>query len=231
MTTRTYVWRWALALLLGLATVARADDDTATTQPLVRDVWYAYEEGGQRYGFEHVTVEKREDGNFAYRIESRLLVDFLGQRQEMTQSGTFIVTPALEPVSLQQEGKQQSGAVRTTGHVEGGNLVLVYEREGLRRERRIDLSRSQTEKPLFLPCLDDWLRANASATERLRRPIIDDASLELNDGEFSRKDAGGSGSLWEVDLGAGAGRGTIVLGADGIRTETTFRVPKLYLRR
>jgi hypothetical protein len=236
MTTCKYALQWAVALLLGLATCVCADDDTATTpprrqgemaQPLVRDVWYAYEDGDLRYGFEHVTVEKREDGNFAYRLESKLLLDLSGQRQELTQNSTFIVTPALEPVSLEEEGKQQSGATRTTGHVEGSELVVVYQREGLRRERRIDLSR----KPLLAACLDDWLRSNGSAAEPLRRQIVDDSSLELNDGIFSRKDAEGAGSVWDVDLGPGGGRSTIVLGPDGVRTEATFQFSKMHLRR
>ena len=234
MTTRKYVRQAALAVLLGWATFACADDDTAaasprqqgeTAQPRVRDAWYAYEEGGQRYGFEHVTVEKRDDGNFAYRLQSRLLLDLLGQRQEVTQSGTFIVTPALEPVSLQQEAKQQSGATRMTGHVEGGELILVYEREGLRRERRIDLS----QKPLFLACLDDWLRGNASATERLHRQFINDSSLEVYEGVFARQGAGSNDSVWDVDFGSV--RGTIVLGPDGICTEASYHVPKMHLRR
>ena len=159
-----YIWRAALSLVLGLTTITHADDKTAPAisrdpknqppnqgEPRVRDVWYAYEADGQRFGFEHIIVERRDDGNFAYRVDNRLLVDFLGQRQEITQTGTFIVTPALEPVSLKQEAKRASGATRTTGRVEGSDFILVYERAGLRRKARIKLA----DEPMFLPCLDD----------------------------------------------------------------------------
>jgi len=60
--------------------------------PRPRDVWYVYVAGDQRWGYEHVTVRRQEDGTFSYEVETRMLLDLLGQQQEMTEKGKYIVT-------------------------------------------------------------------------------------------------------------------------------------------
>src|SRR5208283_1855099 len=95
-----------------------------------RDVWCAYLAGDQRYGYEHVVVRRNDDGTFCYEVETRLLMDVLGQRQEMTEMTKAVVTADYATVSLDVQSKTLAGPSRLQGKVEKGQFVVIRDREG-----------------------------------------------------------------------------------------------------
>ena len=197
-------------------------------QPIPRDVWLAYVLGDQKYGYEHLTVTKRDDGKYAYKIESKLQLNFLGQQQEITQSGTYIVTANLEPVSVDLEGSQLSGKTHTSGHVEGNELVMTFLHDDLQRQQKINLA----DQPIFLVCLDDFLVCHMETAANLQPRIIDTTALDTELAKCELIEKSDTGSKWNLNLGSeNYGQATITLDATGVRSSADFRVPKLSLRR
>lgn len=198
----------------------------AADGPQPRETWHAYVTEDQRYGYEHISVERQDDGNIAYRLERRLLVDLLGQKQEISEKGTYVVRPDYSPVSLELERSQLSGAVRIRGRVEGDNFALTYERDGLHRTGAVPLA----SPLLFQVCLGDWLVGRLPGTDPATFAVLNETTLAADRATVRRRKTAASGSVWDVDLGPELGQGWMEFDAEGHR-ETVFRVPRLHLRR
>ena len=219
--------RWfklgGLTVVCVLAVFRSAD---AASVPAERDAWYAYVADDQQYGYEHITVERQDDGNYAYRLERRLLVDLLGQKQEIAENATYVVRSDFRPVSLDVERTQLSGTVRLRGKIDGDNFAVTYERDGLRRTANVPLA-----APLILQvCLADWLASQTTDTDQVACLVLNETTLAGDATTAQRQESAAQRSAWDVDLGAELGQGQIVYDAEG-HSETVFRVPRLHLRR
>lgn len=221
--------RSRLAIILGvmIGTVGAGDSGVAVGQPRVRDVWYVYVTGEQRYGYDHTTVRRQEDGTYRYEVEERLLFDLLGQRQEILSKATYVVTAGFEPVSLDMENTMPAGTTRIRGHVEGNKFVLVSEKGKEQRTSRIDMSL----RPLVTACLNDWLAGQAPKTTTAKCQVLNELTLELQPAVATRGKADSSGTVWSVDLGPELDRLELTLGPDGICRESVAGPAQLRTRR
>ena len=82
-----------IALLIS-GSQAKAADPQPTS-----DTWYVYVDEDTQYASQHVAKRTLASGNIEYRIDSRVLYDLLGNRQEETTDATYVVTPDFAPVS------------------------------------------------------------------------------------------------------------------------------------
>lgn len=198
--------------------------------PQPRDVWYAYVAKEQRYGYDHVVVRRQDDGNFRYEIETRALIDFLGQREEITEKGTYVVTPQLEPVSVELECKRQAGTVRVHGKAEGRRLMVTWQRDPVRREATFELAPGT----IFGVCLDDWLRGLSKETDTATCQTIDVNLLAQELIQVTRQKRPETeatvGAAWTVKADT-MGQGEIILDGKGIRQEQRHRIPPVHLVR
>ncbi len=129
-------------------------DVTLSAEPSPRDVWHRYVDGETAFGSVHTVVTKQPDGNYKYSVETRLLLDLLGQRSQITTNEQYVVKPNLQPVSVHKTTRQESGQIELTGRVEGNTLVLERNAYGVTRKRKIELSKNA----IFRVCVPDWLK-------------------------------------------------------------------------
>ena len=218
--------RIASVVVAGLMSCAAASIVSAATpdHPREREVWYAYIADGQRYGSEHITVRRLDDGTFRYDVARRVLIDLLGQRQESTDRTTYIVTADLQPVSLAGERTDMSGTVRIRGEARDGRFSLRYERGELIRSGEFDLAM----RPMFRVCLDDWLSSRPAGESTVHCQIINEGSLDLDAVTATRSD-GTSGAAWRIDMGTE--QGTLAFDSAGIRRDADFHLPPYHLQR
>ncbi len=222
-------YRSSLTFVLGLAVciLCLGGLEVAAGQPRPRDVWYVFVEGEQRYGYEHVTVRRQEGGTYRYEVESRLLLELLGQRQEITSKEACVVTANFEPVSLETDSATPAGARRVRGRVEGKQFVLVSEHGPERRTKRIEMSPSL----LFSVCLDDWLSGQPPKSSPVKCRIVNDESLDVQSAVATLRKADPTGTVWSVDLGPELGRSEWSLGTDGICRERVVGLVQMRMRR
>ena len=217
--------RHLLFLAVIVCTLAFSTKGVAAGQPRVRDVWYVYVADDQQYGWAHVTVSRQDDGAFCYEVETRALMDLLGQRQEITEKAKYVVTAEYAPVSLEVDGKSLSGPTRLQGRVDGDRLVLDYQSAGLRRTASID----QSAKAMFLACLDDWLSGQPAGTAKATCRVINESSLKLEPAVATR--GPGHSTVWSVDLGLELGQRQLTFDAEGISRESEYRGRGVRLQR
>ncbi len=203
---------------------------SASAGPPQRDVWYAFVEGDQRYGYQHVQVTRLPDGNYRYAVRSRILLDLMGvQRQEITGRGEYVVTPDLWPVSLEGDWTQMSGTSRVSGRMEGRKLTLTIERAGV--ESISSYQFGESEKVIFEPCLDDYLASLPDSIQESKVKMIDEDSWSATTVKLKRTRRDAAGSAWEIEKTKMSGQGTLLCDADGVMRETIYRVPKLHIKR
>lgn len=198
--------------------------------PLERDVWYAFVDGAQRYGYEHVRVLELPDGNFSYLSESRILIDLFGvQRQEITGRGEYVVSPSLRPISLEFVSTRMSGTMRATGRMQGDELTVTVTRAGIETTNTF---RVRSSKPLIpFVCLDDWLASLPAETERATVRLLGEENWQIQTAVVTRERRNATGTAWQVDIDDGQMQGTIVSDVDGIVRERVFEIPKLHVTR
>lgn len=205
-----------------------ADRTQGAEPPPPRDVWYAYVAGKQAYGSEHLVVRRRDDGNFAYEVETRMLLDFFGQREEMAEKGTYVVTPQLEPVSVDLQYKRQAGTVQIHGKAEGRRLVVTWQADQLRREATFELAHGT----IFGVCLADWLRSLDMKTDSAICQAIDASLLAQESVHVTRQKRPATeataGTVWTFHSDM-LGQGEITLDRKGIRQEQRHRVLSVHL--
>jgi len=211
-----FAWKKRLTFVAALIVcVCFGGREGSAGTPRTRDEWRVYIDGEQRYGYEHTTVRRQDDGTFVYRVEARLLLDLLGQRQEISGKGTYVVSSKFEPVSLDAEGVTAAGARKAQGRVEGKQLVLVLEQGGQRRTRRIEMS----TKPLLSVCLEDWLAGQPPKTTTAKCQLVDEDVLDPIAAVATLRRTDSTCTVWNVDLGADLGQSEWTFGPDGICRE------------
>lgn len=213
--------------------------------PRERDLWYEYVADGQRYGYEHQVVSKLPDGDYEYRTETRMLMDFLGAgEQEFSSNATYVVTPDYRPLRFESHGKQTVGTFRASGRTDGDKLLVDFERAGIAGNGTIHLTRDA----VYSACIADWLHAQPTAAKPARGnagagargdesaqtvnvTLISEDRLCLLPGTLTLLRRDDAGTDWSFDFGLDAGQGTTTYDADGVALETRMRVPKLHIRR
>ena len=196
--------------------------------PPERDRWYAYVEGEQRYGYQHVRVTELENGNLQYTTDSRVLVTLFGQQQEITGRGALIVTPAFRPVSLESEWTQLSGSGKGSAVMKGRTLEVTVEHSGV--ESKSTYAFDEADHVLPAVCLDDFLRHVPEATRSLTVKSISGEGLNVDTLALKRRSAEDSLG-WEVTFRDGITTGTIFCDRDGKVQRHLYRAPKFEMRR
>jgi hypothetical protein len=218
------IGRWVLVALVACLGVQPVDG-AAPAPPRVRDVWYVYVAGQQRWGYEHLTVRRENHDRFRYESETRLLLDVLGQRQEMSEKAKYMVTATYEPVSLDVQTSTLAGASRLVGKVEKGSLVLTRQREGPLATAVVPLAAG-----LLLPaCVDDWLSGQPAGTRQAAFRVLNDAAMKDESATATRQP--GDPAVWDVDMGPELGRRQLQFDAEGIRRLLVSRMPPQRIER
>ncbi len=214
-----------IAVLIALVFVAGMQhaQGAAPSPPRPRDVWYVYVAGDQHWGYEHVTVRRENDGTFCYEVKSRLLLDLLGQQQEMTSKAKYVLTADYVPVSIDVQNKTFAGASRLRGKVEKGSLVLTCDREGGQTTTVAPLAPNL----LLRVCLDDWLCGQTDETQKVTFRVIDE--MRVVSATAAREK--GNVAVWNVDMGAELGQGQLSYDTEGIRRLLVFRTPPARIER
>ncbi len=199
----------------------------ARSAPRERDVWDSMVDDGQRYGYVHTVVTRLPDGNFLFDVETRLLMEFLGEKHDMSSRTEYVVTKEYRLVRTEMTGMRTSGPVRASGKVVDGKLILSTEQAGVEQNRTVDLP----EEAIAGVCLDDWLRDQPPDTQTARVLMIEDQSFDLvqNTLTCDRRDA--SGSEWSFRLGGQFGRGRRSYDANGNLRELVHEVPHVRMQR
>jgi hypothetical protein len=215
-----------VSLLLSLR-VCVAADSPAT------EAWHVYVDKQVPYGSEHVVKRSLANGDVEYRVETRVLIDLLGTRQEESTTATYVFRPALafRPVSMQVNINRPSGTVEVTGAVEGDRFVMRREANGLKRSAVIDLR----QRPIFRAALPDALgrlESTAEATETAL-VVIDDEFLTVEPAKCRKiKGTDPSTTVWRVEIG---GDPVLAMGhlslKGGERMQEDFAFPRYIMRR
>jgi len=197
----------------------------------VTDDWYLFIDDQLAYGSEHVVRRTLDGGHLEYQIETRVLIDFLGARQEESTSATYVVTSDLQPISLSVVTQRSSGRVELTGSVEDAKFILHRESNGLRRSSAIDLGR----RPIFRALLPEALSRTGAQPDGTVR------TLAVMGGEFlsvesakcqAMKGDDPSTTAWSIEIGSDdvLSKGLLTL-KDGIREHEEFSIPRYNVRR
>jgi len=220
---KSYLAIFVVSLLLSLR-VCLAGDLPAT------EAWYVYVDKDVQYGSEHVVKRKLPNGNVECQVETRVLLDLLGARQEESISATYVVTPDFRPVSLQVLVQRSSGRVEITGEVKDEQFVMRRESNGLRRSSTIDL-RQRPVFRAFLPEALKRLEENPKAPE-ITLALIDDEFLSIESVRCRKvKSAEPSSVVWSIEIGDDVVRakGALTL-KNGKRDREDFAVPRYTMR-
>ncbi|UCC38937.1 MAG: transglutaminase domain-containing protein [Candidatus Aminicenantes bacterium] len=95
-----------------------------------RDYWLKTQRKGTGFSYEHITIQKLENGNIEYHIDRRAKMDLVGQNpQDMIQVGTYIVDADLRPISLDFHVQFEVKKAHISGEYKDGLLQLAIEDE------------------------------------------------------------------------------------------------------
>lgn len=189
-----------------------------------REAWQAYvAANGAPYGYRRTILTELPDGRLQFRVETKVLIDFLGQRQENVSTGEFVVANDLQPISFQKESQTLSGKTTAKGTVRDGELVVVLERGDHKQEKKIPIGPST----IFACCLETLLHRAEASTETVSFELIDEESWTTFAKQAKRR-----GTLqWEVNLLPMLGDCLITLGEDGVAARYDSQSPPATLVR
>lgn len=215
----------ARCLLITWVWVAVAVPTLAATGPRERDVWYVLVADGQRYGHQHVVVERQADGSYRYQVRTRVLIDLFGvQKQEITGRVVWVVDSKYAPISMHARTEMATGTRSFNGRVEAGRFVI--------REEGSDSAQSHVLAADLIPdvCLDDWL-IDRAASEAVRVRVIgsEDGTLDTVAARPGKTDDGKR--VWHLEMEQTQASGNLLLGDDGFVQETRLDRPALRIIR
>ncbi len=185
----------AATLLLAIFEVSHAKETTT-------EAWYVQVHGDAPYGSEHVTSTRLDDGNVEYRINSRMLLNLLGTRQEITSTANYVVTPEFQPMSLRVESRKRSGSSQIEGTKDGDSFHLRRSSNGLEREAVIDLR----QHPIFGTLLPYYLAklggdAESLTAREITVPVIDEETLSVETARCELIEEQKGQARWSVKIG------------------------------
>jgi transglutaminase-like putative cysteine protease len=141
--------------------------------------------------------------------ETRTLVDFLGQRQELREQLECVVSKDYAPISFKSESQTQAGSAKITGQMENGELVVTIERGDATLERRIALK----DRAVWSICLTDALAAAEVDAVEIR--VIDTESWTAPNYAAQRQAAADGLSRWKLKSSENAPPTVWLLADDG----------------
>ncbi len=202
--------------------------------PPERDLWYAIGDGGQPHGNMHIQVRRLEDGGTEYVIQLLLLLELLGERQELRSSSTAVVEPDLSLRHLESESEQMSGRTRLRVRATKDGHTLEREQDGATHTQTFT---SADGLPVISAvALGDWLHRLLVAsgpepglTRRVRLLVAETGEPEEATARLLAHDA--EGSTWAIDVGGEWQQTTVRLDADGILIEQSASTPPLHVTR
>lgn len=208
----------AFALLLGLLAAS-----PVVAQPRLGETWYAYMNGEDRYGAEHVRVERLADGNYQYTSELRILVDPFGaQEQEITGRTIVVVTPDFGLVSFVTVSRQMSGESSSEAEMRGSELVI---RDGGGAASRFVFGDDETV--IVGHALVDWLAQQPESRREVSVKVIDASTSAVAAVTLTREPA----NSWTLVPEGGLGTTQLTLDGERCLVESVSRVPALHIRR
>jgi hypothetical protein len=219
-----------LVILTFSLLISGSQAKAADPQP-TSDTWYVYVDEETQYASQHVAKRTLASGNTEYRIDSRVLYDLLGNRQEETTDATYVVTPDFAPVSARVHTTRASGEVEITGEIDGDHFIIRRESNGLRRSSTIDL----TQRPIFRATLPDALSRleNGPHAPEAVLAVIDEVSLRVEPAKCCLLESNDSSAVvWSVEVGSDVvlEKGHLTL-TNGEREREVFSMPQYTLRR
>ena len=219
-----------LASLLSFVATATSSA-RAQTAPRPRDVWYEYIQGNVRCGNQHVIVVKQADGNYRYAIDTIYLLDMFGaQKQRIQTHAVYVVTPTLQPVSIQIDSSDLTGKSQVSGKMSGDELLLNIHRAGEPREERIPWGKNANL--VFSHCLEDRLAGLAPSIKTAKFREISGEGLSAADTTATRQESTGTATAkWRVDTGSELGVRTFQFDAHGVLESVATQFPDLLMRR
>lgn len=221
-----------LSLVAGLVLAVRA----AAAPPPERDVWYVISDGPQRYGSMHVVVRRLDAGQTEYAVQSRVMVEFLGAKQEFQTSSVAVLAPDLSLVRLESHSAQgsDSGTVRASATSDG--WAVEHEQDG-------EVSKSTyvfDDKIASISnlALGDWIHsliheaapdAATGFTKSVRVIAAESGHPEEATVRLVARDA--DGSTWSLGFKEEWRETTLRLDARGIMIEQTVATPRTHMVR
>ncbi len=180
------------------------------------DIWQVASSGGTPYSAIHTRRTRAADGSEYLRQESRVLIDVLGQRQEMSDSTECRSTVEFYPMSYRYQQRSMSGDSTGEGRVEGNEFVLVLRRREMTLERRASLS----DKLVFGEQLTDFLATKSDVSGPIKLAVLQGSSCIVKRANATRHPETNGRTRWTLEYEDGVGNHTVTLKADG----TTERV-------
>ena len=98
------------------------------------EAWIKYERDGFGFGYDHIEVERLSNGNLKYTIYQKIKTDLAGTKQEIVQTGHYIVDNFFRPVSLKMEIISPYKKVKMEGVCRNGILSLTTLNERNQRQ-------------------------------------------------------------------------------------------------
>ena len=210
---------WLVLLILAIVSLSV---NSANAEPKPRETWHAFVANGQRYGYERVKVSKRTDGNYLYSVDSRVLIDLMGQqKQEYLSKAEYVVTPSYQPVSVHLEVNGPTGKLSVNGTARDGELPLTFRRGDLSWFRSVEID----DTVILLSCLVDYLNGQKNQAGRRSITLLDTDNWHTHSSTIVLQSESSKRTVWSVELGGNLGHGTITLGADGTRQVADLRNP------
>jgi transglutaminase-like putative cysteine protease len=183
------------------------------------DNWQVASAGGTPFSSIHTRRTRAADGNEYLTQESRVLIDVLGQRQEISESSECRSTAGLFPLSYRYQQRSLSGASTGEGRAEGNEFVLVLRRGEMTLERRASL----LDKPVFAEQVTDFLATKSDVSGPFALAVLQGSSCTVKRAKATRHPEADGRTRWTLEYEDGVGSATVTLKADGTmkRVEST----------
>jgi hypothetical protein len=156
------------------------------------DIWQVASSGGTPSSSIHTRRTRAADGSEYLTQESRILIDVLGQRQEMSESSECRATAAFFPQSYHYQLRSLSGDSTGEGRVEGNEFVLVLRRGAMTLERRASLA----DKPILAEQVIDFLATKSEVSGPFELAVLQGDSCTVKRAKATRHPEANGRTRW-----------------------------------
>jgi len=202
---------------------------TVAAETPLRDSWFVLRDGDLAWGTTRLRVGALDDGNRSYLAETRMLMEFMGTRQEMRSRSTVVVDADLAPIRLESELVQMAVTLRAEGEMTPHGFVV-----------RIHVGDEITESTLRFDdelglvadvAIESWLQALPESTRRARVRILESGTGSVSEVDVELVERTDDGVTWRFAPGAVPGEYTVRLDRDGLCVEQAYRFPPMRIVR